>query len=466
MKQYSGKFSRRSLCIVLIAAISGIAFAQEVSWNTADEIVRRIVAPSFRPQEFSILTYGAKNDGVTDCTEAFAKAITECSQAGGGKVVVPEGIYLTGAIHLKSNVNLHVMKNAVIKFSADPKKYLPLVFTRWEGVELMNYSPLIYAYGQENIAVTGEGVLDGQASNEHWWSWKGNKEDGWKPGMPNQKKSRALLMDMAEKNVPVKDRLFGEGHYLRPSFIEPYRCKNILISGVTFKDSPMWFIHPTLSENITVENVTVIGHGPNNDGCNPESSRDILIQNCKFDTGDDCIAIKSGRNADGRRLNIPSENIVIRHCEMKDGHGGVVLGSEISGSVRNVFVEDCVMDSPNLDRALRFKTNSVRGGVIENFFARRITVGQVAEAVILIDFNYEEGDAGQFTPTMRNIFVSDLTARKGKYALFLKGYARSPITNMTIENCRFDDMADLNVVEHVKDLSLTNIMINGKRLEQ
>ncbi len=465
MKNHSGKFSLPAALITLTALFSGFTFAQEVTWNTADEIVRRIVPPSFRSQEFSILNYGAKNNGVFDCTEAFAKAISACNQAGGGKVIVPEGIYLTGAIHLKSNVNLHVTKNAVIRFSTDPKKYLPLVFTRWEGVELMNYSPLIYAYGQENIAVTGEGVLDGQASNDHWWSWKGNKEDGWKPGMPNQKKSRALLLEMADKNVPVQDRLFGEGHYLRPSFIEPYRCKNILISGVTFKDSPMWFIHPTLSENVTVENVTVIGHGPNNDGCNPESSRDILIQNCRFDTGDDCIAIKSGRNADGRRLNIPSENIVIRHCEMKDGHGGVVLGSEISGSVRNVFVEDCVMDSPNLDRALRFKTNSVRGGVIENFFARRITVGQVAEAVILIDFNYEEGDAGQFTPTMRNIFVSDLTAKKGKYALFLKGYARSPITNMKIENCRFDEMANPNVVEHVKDISLTNITINGKKLE-
>ncbi len=451
--------------VVALAVFFGnvlFLFPQEISWKTTEEIVKRIVPPTFPAQEFSILSYGAKNDGITDCTDAFAQAIAACNQAGGGKVIVPQGKFLTGSIHLRSNVNLHLEKNAVILFSTDPKKYLPLVYTRWEGVELMNYSPLIYAYEQENIAVTGEGVLDGQGANENWWSWKGNKDDGWKPGMPNQKKARTQLMEMAEKNVPVNERIFGEGHYLRPSFIQPYQCKNILISGVTFKDSPMWFIHPTLSENITIENVTVIGHGPNNDGCDPESSKDILIKGCKFDTGDDCIAIKSGRNTDGRRVNVPSENIIIQNCEMKDGHGGVVLGSEISGSVRNIFVEDCVMDSPNLDRALRFKTNSVRGGVIENFFARRITVGEVAEAVILVDFNYEEGDAGAFTPIMRNIKISDVTAKKGKYGLFLKGYERSPITNMRIENCRFENMKHENVIEHVKDLQLINVTINGK----
>ncbi|MFZ4620566.1 MAG: glycoside hydrolase family 28 protein [Bacteroidota bacterium] len=451
----------KSIILTCILSLSMLA-QDQISWQTKDEILARIKRPVFAKKEFSILTFGAVPDGKTKCTEAFRKAIETCNAVGGGTVIIPAGKYLTGAIHLKSNVNLNIAKGATVLFSTDPADYLPLVLTRFEGVELMNYSPLIYAYEEENIAVTGEGVLDGQANESNWWSWKGNKEDRWKSGMPNQKKSRAILLEMADKNVPVKERLFGDGHYLRPSFIEPYNCKNILISGVTFKDSPMWFIHPTLSRNITVENVTVIGYGPNNDGCDPESSNDILITGCRFDTGDDCIAIKSGRNADGRRVNVPSENIVIRNCEMKDGHGGVVLGSEISGSVRNVFVEDCVMDSPNLDRALRFKTNSVRGGVIENFFARRITVGQVKEAVVLIDFNYEEGDAGQFTPRMNNIVISDVTAEKGKYALFLKGYERSPITNMRIENCRFNNMNNPNVVEHVKDLKLTNVTINGK----
>src|SRR4029453_203804 len=196
---------------------------------------------------------------------------------------------------------------------------------------------------------------------------------------------------MSDSGVPVKDRVFGEGHYLRNSFIQPYRSKNILIEGIRIINSPMWEIHPVLSNNVTVRNVTVVSHGPNNDGCDPESSRDVLIENCTFDTGDDCIAIKSGRDGDGRRLHVPSENIIVRNCTMKDGHGGVVIGSEISGDCRNVFVEHCQMDSPNLDRALRFKSNARRGGVIENVHMRHVEIGRVGEAVLTITLMYEEG---------------------------------------------------------------------------
>jgi polygalacturonase len=309
--------------------------------------------------------------------------------------------------------------------------------------------------------VTGEGVLDGQGADGNWWSWKGNATAGWKKGMPQQKPARDSLFAMAERGVPVAQRVFGAGSYLRPNFIQPYQCRNVLIAGVTFKDSPMWFIHPVLCENVTIENVTTVGHGPNNDGCDPESSRDILIQGCTFDNGDDCIAIKSGRNADGRRVNVPTENIIIRRCTMRDGHGGVVLGSEITGGVRNVFVEECAMDSPNLDRALRFKTNSMRGGFIENFFARNIKVGQVADAVVKVNFYYEEGDAGPFTPAMKNVFISDMTAKKGKYAFHLRGYERSPITNLHVDSCRFDGIEKANVIEHLRDATFDQVMING-----
>jgi polygalacturonase len=459
----------KSLLTIGLLVFASTCSAQQsgtVDWKTKDEILSRIQKPIFSSREFSIVEFGAVAGGTVECTDAIAKAINACNASGGGTVLIPAGVFLTGPIHLKSNVNLHLAKDAVVKFSTDPADYLPLVLTRWEGVEVMNYSPLIYAYEQENIAVTGEGVLDGQGSNEHWWSWKGKEEYGWNKGMPHQKKGRDKLFSMAEKNVPVNERMFGDGWYLRPSFVQPYRSKNILISGVTFKDSPMWFLNPVLCKNVTIENVTVIGHGPNNDGCDPESSTDVLIRGCKFNTGDDCIAIKSGRNADGRRINVPTENVVIQNCEMKDGHGGVVLGSELSGGIRNVFVEDCVMDSPNLDRALRFKTNSVRGGVIENFFARRITVGQVAEAVLLVDFNYEEGDSGPFTPVMRNIRISDVTAKKGDYAIFAKGYARSPITDVVLENCTFESMKYPNVVEHVNGLKFRNVSINGVKLKE
>jgi len=433
-------------------------------WASLPEILARIIPPKFPDRDFSITNFGAKGDGTTDCTEAFRKAIDECNASGGGRVVVPQGVFLTGPIHLKSNVNLHISERAVVKFLTDPKAYANLVSTRWEGVECMNYSPLIYAFEQENIAVTGSGVLEGQASDENWWSWKGNRGERSK-GKPNQNNARKSLFAMAEKNVPVGERVFGEGHYLRPNFIQPYRCKNVLIQDVTLKDSPMWFIHPVLCSNVTVQNVTVNGLGPNNDGCNPESSKDVLIKNCFFNTGDDCIAIKSGRNADGRRINVPSENIVIQGCKMKEGHGGVVLGSEISGGVRNVFAEDCTMDSPNLDRALRFKTNSVRGGVMENFFARNIRVGEVGEAVLKIDFFYEEGDAGEFTPVVRNLSISDVTCEKGKYAVWIKGYERSPITSLVLQNCRFRGIEMPNVIEAVDGLSVVDVTLNGKPMQ-
>ena len=434
-------------------------------WEQVEEILSRIKPPQFPERVFNLIEYGAKADGITDCTEAFKKAIDECSMHGGGMVYVPEGIFLTGAIHLKSNVNLHLAENAVIKFSDDKTKYLPLVFSRWEGVECMNYSSLLYAYGQENIAVTGKGILDGQGSVTNWWPWKGKKDDGgWKEGEPHQKAGRDKLFEMAEKNIPPEERIMGEGFYLRPNFVHFYKSKNILIEGVTFKDSPMWFINPVLCENVSVIRVTVKGLGPNNDGCNPESCKDVLIKDCYFDTGDDCIAIKSGRNNDGRRINVPSENIVIQNCIMKEGHGGVVLGSEISGGVRNVFTENCKMDSPNLDRAIRIKTNSIRGGTIENLYVRNIEVGEVKEAVIKIDFYYEEGDAGKFTPTVQNLYIENLTSQKSEYAVWIKAYEYSPVKNLVIENCNFQNVKKENVLENVENKKLKSTKINGKEV--
>lgn len=434
-------------------------------WVEASEIIRKIIIPTFPNQSYDITAYGAIGDGVTDCTEAFKSSITKCSQSGGGKVIVPEGHFVTGPIYLMSNVNLYVTEKAVIKFSTDPNKYLPVVFTRWEGVECMNYSPLIYAYGEENIAITGSGILDGQANNNNWWSWKGNKADGWKEGMPNQKKGRNLLLEMGENNIPPENRIFGDGYYLRPNFVQPYKCKNILIDGVTFKDSPMWFLNPVLSENITVKNITVEGLGPNNDGFDPECSKNILVKNCYFNTGDDCIAIKSGRNNDGRRVNVPSENIIIQNCVMKEGHGGVVIGSEISGGVKNVFAEDCIMDSPNLERAIRLKTNSIRGGVIENLFVRNIRVGEVSEAILKIDYYYEEGDKGEFTPEVKNILLENIESQKSAYAIWIKAYERSPVTGLVLKNCRFENVANNNIMENVDAPQFFGVFFSGDNSE-
>jgi len=423
-----------------------------VEWDELNAILKNIQSPVFPGKEFNITNYGAIGNGISDCTDAFRKAITECSNSGGGKVVVPSGVYVTGAIHLKSNVNLVISKDATVKFTQDKKKYLPVVFTRWEGVECYNYSPLIYAYGQENIAITGEGILDGQGSEENWWSWK--------KGTINQKQDRDKLFEMGENSIPVEQRVFGDNHFLRPNFFQPYKCKNVLVEGVKFINSPMWFLNPVLCENVIFNNVTVEGLGPNNDGCDPECSKNVLIKNCFFNTGDDCIAIKSGRNNDGRRINVPSENIIVQDCIMKEGHGGVVIGSEISGGVKNVFIENCKMDSPNLERALRFKTNSIRGGVIENIYARNISVGEVSEAVIKVDYYYEEGDKGNYTPVIRNLKVQNLQSKKSQFAIWIKAYQRSPLTGFELSNCQFNNVEKDNVFENVSEYKFEKIIIN------
>jgi polygalacturonase len=467
------RFLRKFFLIQIFILVGGLGCAQDNQspdvWSNIDDILNQIVIPTFPDAEYNIKTFGAIGDGTTDCSAAFSKAINECNANGGGKVIVPEGIFLTGAIYLKSNVNLYVSENAIIKFSEDKSKYLPVVFTRWEGVECMNYSPLIYSYEEENIAVTGKGILDGQGSNENlpdgkasWWSWKGNKDSGWIEGSPNQKKDRDKLFKLAENNVPPENRIFGDGHYLRPNFIQPYRCNNVLIEGVTIKDSPMWFIHPVLCENVTIKDVTVEGLGPNNDGCDPESSKNVLIQNCYFNTGDDCIAIKSGRNNDGRRINIPSKNIIIQNCTMKEGHGGVVIGSEISGGVNNVFAEECTMNSPNLDRAIRIKTNAVRGGLIENIFVRDITVGHVKEAVIKIDFYYEEGENGNFLPVVRNLDFKNISSEKSEYAIWIKAFNNSPVENIRLTNCVFKNVEKENVLENVESMKTSSVIINDR----
>jgi len=432
-------------------------------WSQLPAILDRIKPPIFPDRSFSITKFGVVADSKTDNTAAFQKAVAACAQAGGGRVVVPAGEFLTGAIELKSNVNLHVSKGATIRFTRDTGKY-PLVLTRWEGVELMNYSPFIYAFKQENIAITGEGTIDGNSDCEHWWPWKGRENCGGKKGDPSQENDRNKLFDMAENGVPVSQRVFGKGHYLRPQFIQPYACRNVLIEGVSLLGSPMWQVHPVLCANVTVRGVNISAFGPNTDGCDPESCTDVLIKDCFFNTGDDCIAIKSGRNADGRRTSTPARNTVVQGCRMKDGHGGVSVGSEISGGVSNVFVENCHMDSPHLESALRIKNNAMRGGVLENIYARNIEVGQVSDAGLSIDFFYEEGQAGKFTPVVRNVELRNVKVQKADYALFLSGFKDAPIQNVRLVGCDFNDVAKPNIIENVKDISLRDVHVNGKLL--
>jgi polygalacturonase len=431
-----------------------------------DAILARIQAPVFPKRDFDVTRFGAKGDGKTDCTDAIRKAIEACTKAGGGRVVIPAGRFVTGAIHLDNNVNLYVGEGATLAFSQDPKKYLPVVYTRFEGTECMNYSPFIYAWEKTNIGITGPGTLDGQADCGHWWNWVGRTSCGGGPGKPNANADKKMLVNgMGDKDVPVKDRVFGEGHYLRPNFIQPYRSTNFVIDGVTIKNSPMWEVNPVLCKNVIVRNLTIETDGPNNDGCDPESCSDVLIENCTFSTGDDCIAIKSGRNQDGRRVGKPCENIIVRNCNMKDGHGGVSIGSEVSGGIRNVFVDNCKMNSPHLQRALRIKTNSYRGGKIENINFQNNTVGEVAEAVIEVDYFYEEGEGGPFKPVVENIYVANVTSKKSKHGLYLHGYKDDPIRGLTVINCEFNGAAQGNYLENVESVKLENVTVNGKAVK-
>lgn len=440
-------------------------------WDQVDKIISEIKLPIIPSKQFNLVDFATYEVLKQNIRPYLNKAIEEISKDGGGKIIIPKGEYFSkGPIHLKSNIHLHFEDSVVIKFSNNPKDYLPVVFTRWEGVECYNYSPLIYAYDQENIAITGNAVLDGQADNEHWWPWKGKTEYGFKKGMPSQldEYARPRLLKLDEEQVDVSKRIFGEGYYLRPNFLQLYKCKNILLSDIKLSNSPMWVIHPVLCENVTIRNVKSISHGPNSDGCNPESSRNVLIKDCYFDNGDDCIAIKSGRNFDGRRIATPSENIVIRNCVMKDGHGGVVIGSEVSGGCRNVFAEKCKMDSPNLDRMLRIKSNSLRGGFVENIFVRDIEVGTVSNAIFLIELLYEmkEGEKGNFPPIVRNIHVENVKSNKSEYGLQLIGIDNPPIEDIFISNCEFNNVEKGNLVQNVKSITLNNVKINGQLIKE
>ncbi|MEP6804188.1 MAG: glycoside hydrolase family 28 protein [Flavobacterium sp.] len=466
----------KSVLISSVVAVLVSSCAKQTSkisdsdpWKKMELIVKSIPATQFPDKTFNINDFGAVADGKTSNTVAFEKAIIACSQNGGGKVLVLNGKYLTGPIHLESNVNLHLEDNAEILFSIDPKDY-PIVHTSWEGTELINYSPLIYAKNKTNVAITGKGTLNGQANATNWWIWSGGKDYGWKKGIASQNdpENREVLVDMAERNVPIAERVFGEGRYLRPNFIEFFECNTVLVKDITVINAPFWILHPIKTNNIIIDGVTVNSHGPNNDGCDPEYSQNVIIKNCTFNTGDDCIAIKAGRDADGRRVAIPSKNIIVQNCKMIDGHGGVVIGSEISAGVNNVFVENCVMDSPNLDRAIRIKTNSKRGGVIEDVFVRNLKVGTVKESVLLVTmfYNVYGSQTGNFIPTVRNINLENVTVKNGgKYAVWAEGYEQSPVENIILKDVVIHKVDKVSLLKNVKNINFINTIVNEKKVE-
>ena len=467
---------------------------QAKGWNDQQykQIEQSIRVPQFADKTFLITKFGAVPDNLAKPKmtardkavknqKAIQKAIDQCSKKGGGRVVVPAGQkFLTAALQLKSGVNLEIQEGAVLEFAFEPDLY-PVVPTRWEGLDCWNLSPLIYAYLAKDIAITGKGTIDGGGSNETWWPWCGNKKFGMKEGGTAQNQgARARLLKQAEDGVPMDERRFGPTDGLRPQMINLNQCEGILIENVTLLRSPFWVIHPLLSQDITVRGVHINNDGPNGDGCDPESCDRVLIENCFFNTGDDCIAIKSGRNNDGREggqgkfAGTPSKNIIIRGCKMQNGHGGVVIGSEISGGCQNVYAENCEMDSPNLDRVLRIKTNSCRGGIIENINVRNVTVGQCGEAVLKINTDYEPREVccRGFYPTVRNVTMENVTCKKSKYGVMIVGYQDQKlaytVNNITVKNCKFDGVYNkpIHQIGLAQDVTYENLFINGSLVLQ
>ena len=464
-------FSALMFCLLMPLA------AMAIEWDAQkyQQIEQSIQTPQISGKDYLITKFGAKPTATAAQNQtAIQKAIDKCSKKGGGRVIVPAGqTFETGAIALKSHVNLVIEEGAVLKFAFQPDLY-PIVETSWEGLDCYNLSPCVYAFQQTDIALTGKGTIDGGGSRETWWPWCGADRFGWKEGTISQKlEARPRLLQNGEDGVPMvddngqrnKQRTFGPKDGLRPQLVNFTQCQRILIEDVTLLDSPFWVIHPLKSTDITVRGVHINNDGPNGDGCDPESCDRVLIERCYFNTGDDCIAIKSGRNRDGRERAMPSQNIIIRNCEMKNGHGGVVIGSEISGGAKNIFAHDCVMDSPNLDRVLRIKTNSCRGGIIEDIFVKDIQVGQCGESVLKINLDYEHNEIccrGNY-PVVRNVLMENVTCQKSRYGVQIIGLEEDTFVNdITVRNCRFNGVQQGNTITgKTRDIQFDGLYVNG-----
>lgn len=410
------------------------------------------------PTSFNIKDFGAKGDGLTKNTKSIEKAIAACSEAGGGMVLVPSGTFLTGPIHLKSNINLHLDAGATLLFSTDFEDY-PTVPTRWEGIDAQGYSPLIWGKDLSNISVTGKGVIDGQGSA--WWKRHAGLVkvgEGVTPQSAREKEFARLNKDIDAGDMVGTHTIYWRSQFLRPCLIEFNNCKNILIDGVTLLNSPFWTVHPIYSEKIIIRGITIKNpkNSPNTDGINPDSSRDIYISDCDITVGDDCITLKSGRDRDGRKVGRPCENITITNCIMHAGHGGLVIGSEMSGGVKNVVMSNCVFDG--IDRGIRLKTLRGRGGVIENINVQNISMQNVHTPVTISMsyYNVPAEPLSERTPMIRNIRISELNVQNAALAGEFAGLEEQYMENITLSNSTISAKKGFNCVQ-VKGMAFQNL---------
>jgi polygalacturonase len=415
-----------------------------------------LYASTIEAQYFNVLKYGAKNDSSVIATASIQKAIAAAVKVGGGTVYFPAGKYLTGPIHLKSNITIFIDAGAELHFSDQFDHYLPMVESRYEGVDVKSFSPLFYAYKAQNIAIKGRGIIDGHGKK--WWDFV----EGYKKDQPRSKWQ--FMFDSLNKNILLPDdpAQMKRG-FLRPPFIQPMYCKNILIEGITIRNSPFWTINPEFCENVTINAVTITNpHSPNTDGINPESCKYVHISNCHISVGDDCITIKSGKDIPGRTKAAPAEDYTITNCTMLSGHGGVVIGSEMSGDVKKITISNCIFDGT--DRGIRIKTARGRGGVVEDIRVNNIIMKDIKESPFVLDMQYAkttEEPVSIRTPQFKNIHYSNISVVSAKNAGFINGLSEMPIENISFSNIQIAAENGF-VIQQAKGISFHDVQITTK----
>lgn len=460
----------------------------------------RVTAPVFPDREVCLNDFGAVGDGTHLCTEAFAKAIDALEGQGGGKLVVPAGVWFTGPVVLKSNINLHLEKGAVILFSPDVDMY-PLVETVFEGLDTRRCQSPISGRNLTNVAITGQGVIDG---NGHYWrplkrqkvtesQWKKatsrggvyKRPDYWFP-YPETLKGDTISNMNVPQHLKTEEEWQSVRHFLRPVMVSLIECKNVWLEGVIFQNSPAWNLHPLMCENVLIENVEVRNpsYAQNGDGLDLESCKNALIVNSTFDVGDDGICLKSGKDEDGRRRARPCENVIVDGCTVFKGHGGFVVGSEMSGGVRNISVSNCHF--LGTDVGLRFKSKRGRGGVVENIWIRNVSMIDIVTEPVTFNLYYggksavevlESGEkvpakvapmpVDETTPCFRNIHIEHLTCSGARRALYFNGIPEMPIDGITLKHIRIraDEDAEFYYCKnvHQEDVRIILPANAGKR---
>lgn len=410
------------------------------------------------PGWLNILDEGGNNKGEL-CTKAIQGAIDKAHNNGGGTIYFPAGTYLSGALKLKSNITIHLDAGALLKFSTNFDDFLPFETYRWEGTVMTSFSPLMFAKNQENITITGRGVIDGQG--EAWW------KEIWRIESAKEKLEPTKYQKMTEeanKDVITEPYYSRTRSYMfhRPPMFQTFQCKNIRIEGVTFQNSPFWTINPAFCDNVTIDNVTIFNpYSPNTDGINPTSCKNVHISNCHISVGDDCITIKSGRDADGRKWATPTENVTITNCTMLSGHGGVVIGSEMSGSIKKITIANCVFDGT--DRGIRLKAARGRGGVVEDIRVSNVVMNNIQKEAFMFNLFYDkntvEGPVTEKTPIFRNIHISNVTATNVNTAGRVIGIPEMPIKNLSFSNINIEAEQGFSV-DTATDVEFHDVKVN------